>query len=132
MSMMASVAGFAAPGLVATYVLRTPEEVDASQDEREFTEWALFAPGLSLLTLLGFLYSKVDYKRQEEKERETIAGMQIDERIALLDPDFKDRFMFHPRTEANRRHSTMIMHIPQLSFEHEHLAARAQRHSTTF
>lgn len=56
LSMAASVAGFTTPGIVAAYVLRSPEEVLASSDLRELTPYSLFAPTLSLVVLLGVLY----------------------------------------------------------------------------
>lgn len=56
LSMAASVAGFVTPGLVAAYCLRHPEEVVASSDKKELTPYSLFAPVLSLLTLLGMVY----------------------------------------------------------------------------
>jgi len=59
LSMAASVAGFVTPGLVAAYCLRHPEDVVASSDHRELTRFSLFAPMLSLLTLLGMVYLRV-------------------------------------------------------------------------
>lgn len=56
LSMAASVAGFTTPGIVAAYLLRSPEDVLASNDMRELTPYSLFAPALSLLVLLGMLY----------------------------------------------------------------------------
>mmetsp|Transcript_21608 Transcript_21608/g.44430 ORF Transcript_21608/g.44430 Transcript_21608/m.44430 type:complete len:504 (+) Transcript_21608:54-1565(+) len=56
LSMAASVAGFTTPGVVAAYLLRSPEEVVASSDMRELTPYSLFAPALSLLVLLGMVY----------------------------------------------------------------------------
>mmetsp|Transcript_13536 Transcript_13536/g.34035 ORF Transcript_13536/g.34035 Transcript_13536/m.34035 type:complete len:499 (-) Transcript_13536:139-1635(-) len=56
LSMAASVAGFTTPGVVAAYLLRSPEEVLASSDMRELTPYSLFAPALSLLVLLGMVY----------------------------------------------------------------------------
>ena len=56
LSMAASVAGFTTPGIVATYLLRSPEEVLASSDLRELTPYSLFAPALSLVVLIGVLY----------------------------------------------------------------------------
>jgi ceroid-lipofuscinosis MFS transporter 7 len=49
----------AAPGLIAAYVLRTPDQVSASPDGREFNPLALHAPILSLFTLIGVIYLRV-------------------------------------------------------------------------
>jgi hypothetical protein len=56
LSMAASVAGFTTPGVVAAYMLRSPEQVLASSDNRELTSLSLFAPILSGLVLLGVVY----------------------------------------------------------------------------
>lgn len=120
LSMSASVAGFAAPGLIAAFVLRTPDEVSASADHREFTPWALFAPFFSTLTLAGVFYLilfppilDVEVVGGDDAE-EMVPG----ERMSLLSP--KDLMLvvpneFHPRTEAHRRHSVAIMGIPQIT-----------------
>ena len=59
LSMAASVAGFVTPGIVAAYCLRHPGDVAASIDGRELAPAALFAPVLSIITLLGVLYLRV-------------------------------------------------------------------------
>jgi len=56
LSMAASVAGFTTPGVVAAYLLRSPEEVLSSSDLRELTPYSLFAPTLSSVVLLGVVY----------------------------------------------------------------------------
>ena len=120
LSMAASVAGFAAPGVIAAYVLRTPEEVAASRDHRELSPWALFAPVVSALTLLGVIYlmacPPLPDKEWMDEDDVVIPG----ERMSLLLAP-KDLFAgvptyFHPRTEAHRRHSVALMGIPQITF----------------
>ena len=69
LSMGASVAGFVAPGLIAAYCLRHPDEVDASKDKRELSPWSLIAPLLSLLTLLGVAIVALSNKRKTTKTR---------------------------------------------------------------
>jgi len=76
LSMGASVAGFVAPGLIAAYCLRQPDEVDASKDKRELSPWSLIAPLLSLLTLVGVAFIVISNKRKavipkSEQETET-------------------------------------------------------------
>ena len=74
LSMGASVAGFTAPGLIAAYCLRHPDEVGASKDKRELSPWSLIAPLLSLLTLLGVAFVALSNKRKATKasaEQET-------------------------------------------------------------
>jgi MFS family permease len=123
LSMAASVAGFVAPGIIAGFILRTPEEVAASQDHRELTHYALFAPLLSLITLAGVIYLRVSQKevlgiRLSSKE-EAFAK----EEDALLAPKKRPsrratepNFSFHPKTEADRRASTTVMGIPLFSY----------------
>ena len=64
LSMGASVAGFVAPGLIAAYCLRHPDEVEASKDKRELSPWSLIAPLLSLLTLLGVAFVVISNQRK--------------------------------------------------------------------
>jgi len=113
LSMAASVAGFAAPGLIAAYVLRTPDEVKTSHDNREFTPWALFAPVGSFMILIGVIYLVLNPPVAEVEDEET-GG----ERMSLLSPkmDLLTPVEFHPRTAAHRRHSVALMNIPQITF----------------
>jgi MFS family permease len=95
LSMAASVAGFTTPGIVAAYMLRSPEEVLASRDMRELTSWSLLAPALSFLVLLGVLYlrwigagsaesSKEDSNDSAADEEEP--GSLLNEKSSLLSP----------------------------------------------
>jgi len=68
LSMAASVAGFATPGLIAAFVLRRPSEVEQSRHHRELTRLALVAPGLSALVLLG-LFLRVFWERRSTTEK---------------------------------------------------------------
>jgi MFS transporter, ceroid-lipofuscinosis neuronal protein 7 len=123
MSMAVSVAGFTAPGLIASFVLRTPEQVAASRDQREFTCWALFAPLFSFLVLVGFAYLRVyqpEIVAGDKGEQEEVPG----ERTSLLEGSIMPHGLeipqeFHPRTEAYRRHTVTLMGIPQISFSRQ-------------
>jgi len=56
-SMVADIAGFAVPTLVAKYVLKHPKELnEMGPHGRELRTLALFAPGMSLLVLLGVIF----------------------------------------------------------------------------
>jgi hypothetical protein len=94
MSMAASVAGFAAPGLIATFVLRTPEQVEMSIDQRELTLFALFAPVGSVIALSGVLYiclypSKAIVLLDDDDPSSSSTGtsVKVDELSGLLDTE---------------------------------------------
>ncbi|CAJ1970146.1 unnamed protein product [Cylindrotheca closterium] len=78
LSMFSSVAGFTTPGFVAAYVIRSPEQVYASADNRELTSLALYAPVLCALSLVGLSYAawkKGDDNEMAEDEYEgTVPG----------------------------------------------------------
>merc|ERR1719223_1444095 len=67
LSMMASVAGFLTPGLVASYCLRKPEFIDLSEDHREMSKWTLVAPCLSLLTFMGVVIIQISPLQNVQK-----------------------------------------------------------------
>lgn len=73
LSMAASVAGFITPGLVAAYVIRSPEQVTASADNRELTPVALYVPILPFFVLGGLW---VAYRKQQK------AALQKQEHVA--------------------------------------------------
>jgi hypothetical protein len=140
LSMAVSVAGFAAPGLIAAYVLRSPDQVSTSADRREFTPWALFAPVLSFLILAGVVYVESSQIGQGAAALEENIAMtegtkgaapsddsaefsseELTERLALLQSSVKEpssRQLFHMDSktiEASRRHTVMMMGIPDIS-----------------
>lgn len=127
LSMAASVAGFVAPGLVASYILRSPEDIDASNDKHEFTIYALFAPTLSLIVLVGMIYLHV-YRGGELHRKTNQADGLVNETMSLLNqPSTKPSrrvtepaIQYSPQVEAERRATTTLMGIPQFSY-HESL-----------
>lgn len=85
LSMGASVAGFVAPGLIAAFCLRHPDEVDASADKRELTPWSLFAPILSLVTLVGMAFIGISKKGETgaKAKEEQVDELNADDEKAL-------------------------------------------------
>eukprot|EP00536_Pseudo-nitzschia_multiseries_P000388 jgi/Psemu1/249453/estExt_Genewise1Plus.C_50105 len=88
LSMGASVAGFTTPGIVATYCLRHPDDVIASSDRRELTLFSMFAPLLSLTSLIGVIYLRLSGILQKnakqienETDDESIVGTPIAEEV---------------------------------------------------
>jgi hypothetical protein len=122
LSMAASVAGFTAPGLIAGFILRTPAEVAASSDHREFTSYALFAPVLSLVTLAGVIYLRFSQKEALgiKLGKEEVAAKEEDALLASAKRPSRRAteplFAFHPKTEAERRNSATVMGIAQFSY----------------
>jgi len=80
LSMMASIAGFTAPGFVATWILRSPEAVEASEDGRELSLYGLCAPALFALVLLGVVYLRVTGAVIDAKDMEATTETEIDEK----------------------------------------------------
>lgn len=129
LSMSASVAGFVAPGLIAAFVLRTPEQVDASQDHRELTLYALFAPISSVIVLIGVLYLRLTIMPVAvELDDESLSTGETSS--LLSSHDLFILSTFHPRTESHCRHSVSLMGIPQISFHSS--TPNKGRHSIMF
>mmetsp|Transcript_18492 Transcript_18492/g.23812 ORF Transcript_18492/g.23812 Transcript_18492/m.23812 type:complete len:567 (+) Transcript_18492:189-1889(+) len=134
MSMCASIAGFTAPGLISAFILRRPEEVAVSSDHRELTAWALFAPILSTVTLVGLLYLR--YKTTAATTTTTAEEEDLtlpDETTGLLDTTTEERGDEETEPAFGRHTVTTFMGIPwQLNPAPTIKTAIAQshRHST--
>jgi len=120
LSMSASVGGFATPGLVAAYILRTPTEVEEAQypHHRELSKGALFAPILLLIVLVGNIWIWMNTANQEELEgdesNETTkllrfsSSIRSSSRRPLLRREYSSKVMVHINTST-----TMIGGIVQ-------------------
>jgi MFS family permease len=131
LSMVASAAGFLAPGFISAYVLRKPEEVAASSNHRELAPLALFAPILSALTLIGFLCLERKTrlgKPLDESSKVGEATSLVEQGEVLKEGDEWIR-EFHPRVEAYRRNSVTLMGIPQICLDQTPNVA-SRRYST--
>mmetsp|Transcript_30559 Transcript_30559/g.50462 ORF Transcript_30559/g.50462 Transcript_30559/m.50462 type:complete len:500 (-) Transcript_30559:258-1757(-) len=122
LSMFASVAGFATPGLVAAYILRNPEEVENSQYHRELSPYALFAPLLMTGVLCGSIY--LAFMTGSSKQTDDAAnGTLPDEKTSLVSfgkgGDVKPR-RFSAKVEVNRRNSAQLLGMVQASMYDEH------------
>ena len=141
LSMAASIAGFVTPGLVARFVLRTPDQVDASRHHRELSPLALFAPFLSLSTLTGLAYIQWKHKKMDVgTDVELGETTQADEQSALIRggtdgrqrrrtvmPNTSETYSCH--TEAYRRQSACLMGIAQTSMLYEQIDDRMTMNS---
>lgn len=145
LSMTASIAGFVAPSLISVFILRKPEEVAASRDGREFGPFALFAPIMSLFTLLGvwylqFIKKPLDQPLGDDKIPAEEGGSMADETVGLVTKQTKkyswsrESFKspdFSPRTQALRRDTCTMMGIPVVFHDFEFANRRpAHRQST--
>lgn len=125
LSMSASVAGFAAPGLVAAFVLRKPEEVDTSLDHRELNPSALYIAIGPLITIFGIVYLTMCRRQPKDMSiyNEDIEKVYMDETSKLMRDSERMRQRrssvqvleqkIDPHTEAYRRESITMMGIPQ-------------------
>lgn len=144
LSMNVSVAGFVAPGLIAAYVLRSPEQVTASADQREFTPWALFAPVLSAVILAGVLYIQCQEPAEAKAlEAQPLATDQLN-RYNAEEEDLEEDLalltgLYQPEAdakllEATRRNTILLMGIPTISFHGgvSPTSRKLSRHSSAF
>ena len=122
LSMGASVAGFVSPSLIATFVLRQPDEVEASEDGRELTPLAFFAPLLYLITLIGHIYVQYNIRKQKkstktENDEENSATVEINENTALTGKGRCSAQLhkrkYDPRSAMYRQSSTSLMGVSQ-------------------
>jgi MFS transporter, ceroid-lipofuscinosis neuronal protein 7 len=126
LSMAASVAGFATPGLVAAYVLRHPDEVVTSRDHRELNQTALIAPLVSFLVLMGLYMTQLrgTTKVMDDDDDDKPIG---EDTSLLMESQQKQQPTVGSRTfptqvEVHRRQSTSTMGgiIVQSSIVGEH------------
>jgi hypothetical protein len=134
MSMGASMGGFVAPSLVAAFVMRSPEDVEASSHHRELTPAAWYVPISSAMCILALWYQSIVTKRRE-KTTPDAASSEPSERTQLLSAIGRERRRssvleigqeFSRENEVNRRSSTEIMGVPFPFNTNEENEARQQ------
>jgi len=144
LSMVASIAGFVAPGLISSFVLRSPEEVADSTDNRELNAWALYAPMISSITLLGHWYvtcvAKPPEDDDDDSELEDLPPLPSETTDLLgggnnkTKADMKRLMHFNSRTESARLHAASVMGIPNFTFDdfekHQSAGAPLRRMTT--
>eukprot|EP00934_Nitzschia_sp_Nitz4_P006452 Nitzschia sp. Nitz4//scaffold41_size133979//106218//107941//NITZ4_003365-RA/size133979-snap-gene-0.133-mRNA-1//-1//CDS//3329551524//6442//frame0 len=96
LSMASSVAGFTTPGLVAAYVVRSPDEVTASSDQRELTPFALYVTVTTVLALMGLW----KLFRDEQKSFAQATDVPASEATGLVD---------HGVNQSRRRSSAVAL-----------------------
>jgi hypothetical protein len=104
--MAASVSGFLAPGLIAAFVLRTPDQVSASRHGRELAPAALAAPLSSLLVLVGVVYLRnhpvFEVQRSNNHHDGTMIRRRVDHHPAAAEADHHHHHYHH------QQHSPII------------------------
>jgi hypothetical protein len=118
LSMAASVAGFVTPGFVAKYVLRHPDEVEASADHRELTPLALYIVIGPIITVLGVFYVAMFKEiKAYDVEAEAEEHHEADERTSLVAKRRSSAMVLEQKvdtaTQVNRRMSAQLMGICQ-------------------
>jgi hypothetical protein len=145
MSMTASIAGFVAPSLISVFILRKPEEVAASRDGREFAPFALFAPAMSFLTLLGvwmafFIKKPLDQPLDDDQIGEEGSNILADETSGLVPKQTRkyswsrESFKspdFTPRIQALRRDTCTMMGVPVVFHDYEFTSRRPVHRQST-
>jgi glucan phosphoethanolaminetransferase (alkaline phosphatase superfamily) len=131
LSMFSSVAGVVMPSFVAAFILRKPEEVEASQSHRELNPLALCIIVGPMITILGVIYVSIfkplgkdafgDDNEDEEVDAEEMADevtSLVLKRTTTIASRRSSAFVLAQKadhfTEANRRMSALIMGIPQI------------------
>ena len=120
LSMVASFAGFMTPTVIAAFVIRSPEDVDASDDKHELTSLALYIPVVSGACIIGLWRAYVrEIKKLKETEQEDSGGIVPLETTSLLATGRSSRKSsvveihqaFSKQTEISRRRSVEVMGV---------------------
>lgn len=118
------------PGLVAAYVIRTKEEVTASNDNRELTPVALYVPILSCFSLVGLWYSYQKQQNALQKEKD-----EATEVTALLSKNGRRRSSIVSISQAMSRQSQVdgrlaaqVMGLTAFDTHDERELAEKQQH----
>lgn len=125
LSMFASFAGFTAPGLIAAYVLQNPDEVENSKHHRELSPYALVAPLVMALVLVGVIVMYCQGTSPNTLEEDDDDDAAANEETGLLSPDSAEQRCskirrFSSKCEVDRRTSTALMGMVQQSMYDEH------------
>lgn len=121
MSMGASVGGFVAPSLVAAFVMRSPDDVEASPNQRELTPTAWYVPISSAFCIIGLWYQSTVAKRREKGKQTALDESEPSEGTGLVSRIGVERRRssvieigqeFSRINEVNRRSSAEIMGVP--------------------
>ena len=110
------------PGLVASYVLKHPDDIAASQSHRELSKLALYVPILSCIVLLGLAYlylmKPVDGEQDDVASGEA-TGLMADSRVSRRKSSVAIVAALDPMIVMASRRSVEIMGIPQLEINND-------------
>lgn len=124
------------PGLVATFVIRSSDQVTASRDNRELTPVALYVPISSFLILFGLWYS---YRKEQQELGVQAEKEGVTEETGLLagSRPSKERRRssvvsieqaFSRRSEVNRRMSAQVMGLTAFDTKQEQELSEQLQH----
>lgn len=111
----AALAGFVAPTLVASLILRNPEDIEASSDKHQMTPGALYVPIFSALVIVGLTYQdffRVKRRKSTESVSETTSLIPSTDRKSARASIVQISDTFSRSSEVNRRMSVECMEIP--------------------
>ena len=127
LSMVTSIAGFMTPTVIAAFVIRTPEDVDGSEDKHELTPLALYIPVVSGICIIGLwrAYQKELLRLKEiEQQDEAETGRPSESTGLLSSPTAAGASRrsrqssvveisqaFSKQTEVSRRQSVEVMGV---------------------
>lgn len=122
LSMVTSIAGFTTPTVIAAFVIRSPEDVDASDDKHELTPLALYIPVVSGICIFGLwraYLKEMQYRAEVKKQEEAKAAVsRLSETTSLLENRAQRKSSvleidqaFSKRTEVSRRQSVEVMGV---------------------
>eukprot|EP00584_Thalassiosira_punctigera_P005618 CAMPEP_0172530606 /NCGR_PEP_ID=MMETSP1067-20121228/4291_1 /TAXON_ID=265564 ORGANISM="Thalassiosira punctigera, Strain Tpunct2005C2" /NCGR_SAMPLE_ID=MMETSP1067 /ASSEMBLY_ACC=CAM_ASM_000444 /LENGTH=509 /DNA_ID=CAMNT_0013314849 /DNA_START=188 /DNA_END=1717 /DNA_ORIENTATION=- len=113
----AALAGFVAPTLVASLILRNPEDIEQSSDKHQLTPGALYVPIFSALVIAGLTYQ--DFCRAKRRKStvesvvsETTSLMQSADKKGARASIVQISDTFSRSSEVSRRMSVECMEIP--------------------
>jgi len=111
-----AIASFLAPTIVSTFVLRSPEDIEAGSDKHELTIGALFGPFCSAMCVVGLFYQKYCARKGKQNEIDEDPS-SLSETSPLVGPNKRRTSLVEctdtmsRESEVNRRLSAEIMGI---------------------
>lgn len=117
-------AGFTMPTIISTFMMRTPDEVEASADGRELKPWALYAPIFSIVSVIGILMI------QKSPSVVGDADAAPSETTGLLGDADGAEGEIGAQIRARHRESVVVMGVPLVDLDEQRDVVVSRRHSS--